>query len=259
LAIVLVQTIRSVALVSATLNPSRAMFHVWFGGALPGGLAALALILVGSLFVERPWCRWVCPFGAVQGTLSLAAPWTIRRSATDCPGCRRCTRACPMGIDVHTPTAVRDTRCVRCMECVDACRVDGALTYSARRNTHTGGRSPASDIAARGIAARGIAAAALVLFFAPVVIARATGAYLPPRIAATAPVTLAVEDVSPTMTVDAVAEGFAMTTGELLALLEMDPDFDGATRLFDIEDDERYEHITVAHVRSVLAESAVGE
>ncbi len=250
LAIVLLVTIGSVATVLSAVNPSRALFHVWFGGALPGGLAVLAVVLIGSLFVARPWCRWVCPFGAVQGTLSLISPWSIRRTSAGCPGCKRCSRACPMGIDVHTPTVVRDTRCTRCMQCVDACRVDGILAYSSRSGQRVS--RPVGVYAAT-------AAAALVLFFSPVVIARATGAYTPAGTPSPAGAVLAVEDITPTMSLDAVAEGFALTTEQLLGLLDMAADFDGTTRIFDIEDDERYEHITIAYVRSALAEATAAE
>ena len=57
------------------------------------------------------------------------------------------------------------------------------------------------------------------------------------------------------MTLREVADGFGLSTEELLERLEMDHGFDPDTRIFDIEDDERYEHITVAYLRAVMSEA----
>lgn len=146
-----------------------------------------------------------------------------------------------MGIELHRVTTVRDTRCTRCTECLSTCAVDGALVYSgpaiARRWTLR--------------SATAIAAVALGLFFLPVTIARASAPHAP----AGTEQTLAPAEIVPTMTLEEVAAGFGMSPLELLTLLEMDGEFDPRTRIFDIEEDERYEHITVADVRAVLAEA----
>ena len=262
LALVVLQSARVIGFAASSFNPNRALFHVWFGGAFPIGLVVLGLTLVGSLFVARPWCRWLCPFGAVQGTVSLVSPWTIRRNADSCPSCARCSRACPMGIDVHSMSRVRDTRCTRCTECLDACRIAGGLVYSLE--------APKEDSAfdalpmkrrltlSRLTTLRGAlatAAVALVLFFLPVTIARATGAYRPAGAAASAAApALTPADITPTMTLADIAAGLGISGPELLRRLEMDEEFDLSTRVFDIEEDERYEDVTVAWVRRVLAD-----
>ena len=30
-------------------------------------LISLVIVLILSLFIERPWCRWLCPFGVLLG------------------------------------------------------------------------------------------------------------------------------------------------------------------------------------------------
>jgi NosR/NirI family transcriptional regulator, nitrous oxide reductase regulator len=56
-----------------------------------------ALFLVASLFIGRPYCRFVCPYGAILGLLSRVS----RRHATitpdTCVQCRLCEDACPYG------------------------------------------------------------------------------------------------------------------------------------------------------------------
>ena len=260
LALVLVQSIRFIGLVASTFNPSRALLHVWFAGAFPGGIAVLSLTLAGSLLVSRPWCRWLCPFGAVQGALGKLSPLTIRRNAAQCPSCGRCSRTCPMGVNVHEPASVRDSRCTRCTECLDACPFAGVLAFSASpprqeravRVPATESRRPAARVATVR-SATALAAAAVVLLFLPVTIARAAGAYRPAGTSTAA--TITPDGIGPTMTLREVADGFGLSTEELLERLEMDHGFDPDTRIFDIEDDERYEHITVAYLRAVMSEA----
>lgn len=259
LALVLATAIRVTILSPSLFNPSRALFHVWFGGAFPAGIAILMLTLAGSLVVARPWCRWLCPFGAVQGTVAKISRFTIRRNPDTCPSCARCSRACPMGVQVHSLGAVRDTRCNRCTDCLAACPVNDVLAYSATR-PGPALATPAFADRSRGLSARvaslrsaaAIGLVATSLFFLPVAIARAAGAYRPAG--STAEAALTPEEISPTMTLSQVAAGLRISGEEILSLLEMAADFDLETRVFDIEDDERYEHITVAHLRRVLSD-----
>lgn len=91
------------------------------------GAGLLALTLLLSTVVERPWCRYACPLGAVQGLVGKLSPVRIERQAASCAGCDLCTKACPMGIEVHTATRVSHTSCIGCLECVAACPSRDAL------------------------------------------------------------------------------------------------------------------------------------
>jgi polyferredoxin len=91
------------------------------------GLVVLGLTLVGSLFVERPWCRYACPLGAVSGLLGKLSPVYIKRDAAACTSCKICTKACPMGLQVHTATTITSVDCIGCLECVGECPRAGAM------------------------------------------------------------------------------------------------------------------------------------
>lgn len=91
------------------------------------GLVVLGLTLVGSLFVERPWCRYACPLGAVSGLLGKLSPVYIKREAEACTSCKICTNSCPMGLQVHTARTITSVDCVSCLECVGDCPREGAL------------------------------------------------------------------------------------------------------------------------------------
>lgn len=95
--------------------------------SLGGGTVVLAIVLLASLFVERPWCRYACPLGAATGLVSKLSPFYLKREAEACKACAICTKACPMGLPVHTATTIKSVDCIGCLECVDECPREGAL------------------------------------------------------------------------------------------------------------------------------------
>jgi polyferredoxin len=91
------------------------------------GILILAGLLIASFFVERPWCRYACPLGAASGLLGKLSPFYLKREQNACTACKICTKACPMGLNVHDAAAVKSVDCISCLECVEACPRDGAL------------------------------------------------------------------------------------------------------------------------------------
>lgn len=64
----------------------------------PGLLIALAaLTLVLSMFVGRPYCRFLCPYGALLKLASLASKWRVRVTPDICTQCQLCATSCPYG------------------------------------------------------------------------------------------------------------------------------------------------------------------
>ncbi|MFZ6030820.1 MAG: 4Fe-4S binding protein [Chloroflexota bacterium] len=91
------------------------------------GIVVLAVTLVASFFVERPWCRYACPLGAASGLIGKFSPTYLKREADACKICKVCTTACPMGLSIHTATTIKSADCNSCLECVGACPREGAL------------------------------------------------------------------------------------------------------------------------------------
>jgi polyferredoxin len=87
-------------------------------------LGALGLL---SLVIPYFWCRYLCPYGALLGLLSLLSPLKITRHAASCIDCDLCTRACPSNLPVATLARVRSDECFGCLSCVAACPVPRAL------------------------------------------------------------------------------------------------------------------------------------
>lgn len=93
--------------------------------------AILAVIMIAALFVDRPWCRYACPLGAVAGLVGAVSPVRVERVADACSSCGICTRACPMGLPVATAKRITSPDCNACLECVGACPRPGALELRA--------------------------------------------------------------------------------------------------------------------------------
>ncbi len=91
------------------------------------GTLVLIIVLIASLFVERPWCRYACPLGAATGLVGKLSPFYLKREADACKNCAICTKACPMGLPVHAATTIKSVDCIGCLECVDECPHKGAL------------------------------------------------------------------------------------------------------------------------------------
>ncbi|MBN1935436.1 MAG: 4Fe-4S binding protein [Anaerolineae bacterium] len=76
--------------------------------------------IVLSLAIERFWCRYLCPLGALLALTNKISLWRIRADQTACIACGRCDRACPMDLDVVREVE-RGLECTRCRACVQAC------------------------------------------------------------------------------------------------------------------------------------------
>ena len=84
-------------------------------------------LLLLSLFFRNPFCRFLCPYGALLGLLSRFSPVKVERRASACISCGGCTRACPSQIDVMHKERVCSEECIGCLRCVGSCPVPEAL------------------------------------------------------------------------------------------------------------------------------------
>ena len=62
-----------------------------------------ACFLVIGFYVGRPYCRYLCPYGALLKLTSKISRWRLRIPPEDCINCRLCEDSCPYGA-IHPPT-----------------------------------------------------------------------------------------------------------------------------------------------------------
>lgn len=81
--------------------------------------AILVALLLLSIVVYRPFCRYLCPLGAIYGLFNPVALYRFRIDAEKCTQCGACQRACKLDIPVwQTPNS---PECIRCGDCRRAC------------------------------------------------------------------------------------------------------------------------------------------
>ncbi len=117
LAWVVYATARSASLIFSDYDPYQALFSLWEEDLAVSGALILAVTLLGALFVERPWCKYACPYGALLGLFNKVRIFKIRRNPATCIACNKCDRACPMNIQVSEMEVVKDVQCISCLEC----------------------------------------------------------------------------------------------------------------------------------------------
>jgi polyferredoxin len=115
----------------APFCPFRILLGLSFTSLLSWGI--LLGFFTTSLLVERFWCRYLCPLGALLAPLNRFPPLRPRVNPERCVACGRCAQACPAGID-PVQDGTEHPECVRCFACVEACRRPGAVEFTLRRN-----------------------------------------------------------------------------------------------------------------------------
>ncbi len=87
-------------------------------------LVLTGVFLVAILFFRRPWCRVLCPLGAIFSVFNKGSAFFLRFDHDKCTECGRCNKLCKYNIDPQK--SPNDSRCIRCLECT-RCNL-GALT-----------------------------------------------------------------------------------------------------------------------------------
>ena len=101
-------------------------------------LFLLILIVLLSMTIHRPFCKYVCPLGAFYGLFQKISFLKLKMDTDKCTGCGACSRQCKMNVDVtHNPNSAE---CIRCGACASACPT-GALHFNVVRGGRTDGVS----------------------------------------------------------------------------------------------------------------------
>lgn len=81
----------------------------------------IALVLL-SMFVYRPFCKYLCPLGGIYGLFNKVSIVRLHLDKESCVDCNKCGSVCPMQVE---PNKMPDSmECIRCGKCTDACPTD---------------------------------------------------------------------------------------------------------------------------------------
>jgi polyferredoxin len=107
----------------ATLEGTQEFFATFFTPLFGVRLAVLLTALIGSAYIARFWCRYLCPQGAFLALFSRYSLIGIRREPTKCTKCRKCIQVCPTEVDILEGwwEKITDPECITCLDCIDSC------------------------------------------------------------------------------------------------------------------------------------------
>ncbi len=95
------------------------------------GALLLLVIIIGSLFVERFFCKYLCPLGALFAPVSRFRIFKINKPANQCGSCSLCSKKCSMSIPLSEYESVCSGECINCMKCTEACPRNNASASKA--------------------------------------------------------------------------------------------------------------------------------
>lgn len=130
-------------------NPSlQAMLGALFDWKLGVAIA----ILVLAVFVSRPFCKYLCPLGAIYGLMNRISFVKLAVNDRACIQCGRCAEACPM--DVEAPERIpTSAECIRCGVCKSVCPASAIRWSALKAPTLAQGEVPHEKAAMGGTAA----------------------------------------------------------------------------------------------------------
>ena len=79
----------------------------------------LTAVIVGSIFIYRPFCKYLCPLGAFYGLFNKIGFYRMKVDETKCTHCGACEKVC--GMEVKVTENINSAECIRCMRCKHVC------------------------------------------------------------------------------------------------------------------------------------------
>ena len=116
----------------------------------------LVLVFTAGVFLYRPFCRFLCPLGAIYGLFARVNIVGVKVEQDKCTRCGLCVGRCKMDI-----RRVGDHECIHCGECVDECPAGAIALRAGKRPLREKKRDDAKPGAGR-YAAWAVALAVLI-------------------------------------------------------------------------------------------------
>jgi ferredoxin-type protein NapH len=80
-------------------------------------LLLLIVVLVLSMIIFKPFCRFICPLGAIYSLFNPISLYRLEVEHDKCIQCGKCQKQCQIGIAVYKDPNSRE--CMRCNECLN--------------------------------------------------------------------------------------------------------------------------------------------
>ena len=84
----------------------------------------LCITMFFSIVIFRPFCKYICPLGAIYGLFNPISLYRYKVDENNCIHCGKCAEVCEMQLDPIKN--INSAECIRCAKCKDSCPV-GAI------------------------------------------------------------------------------------------------------------------------------------
>ncbi len=81
----------------------------------------LMITIILSIIIYRPFCKYICPLGAVYSVFNPISVFRYRVDKEKCVSCGACSKACKMQID--PVNEANHPECIHCGQCKKVCGV----------------------------------------------------------------------------------------------------------------------------------------
>src|SRR5512133_1628212 len=90
----------------------------------------LVTFFLSAIFIQRPWCRVLCPLGGFLALFNRLSLFHLRFNSKSCVECNLCRSRCSMGVKVDEKVNV--TGCIRCLECTTCGAIEPCVALPER-------------------------------------------------------------------------------------------------------------------------------
>lgn len=99
-------------LVDEGLRAAAHLLYAW-------KMTILIVIVILSILINRPFCKYICPLGAFYGLFHRFSFLQLKCDKSTCTECGACSKICKMQVDPSKNP--KSAECIRCGECVSVC------------------------------------------------------------------------------------------------------------------------------------------
>lgn len=99
----------------------------------------LIATLVAAVIIYRPFCRYICPLGAIYACFNRVSLYRYSWDASTCIHCGKCEAVCRMAI--NPVNNANSAECIRCGRCIAVCPTHALVRV---RRTRSADEAPAT-------------------------------------------------------------------------------------------------------------------
>lgn len=109
--------------------------HTFLGWLFLFKTLLLTALLLAAVRIKRPFCRILCPLGALFGLFNRFSIVHISVDTSTCNSCQRCARICPVDLDIYrNPDSPECILCMKCTSCKSISVTSRLIPFPERTN-----------------------------------------------------------------------------------------------------------------------------